>query len=347
MNITELVVRTEGKVLESNVNEFRESALAFIDGIKTELVTDQDFADALKNVEKLSTCEGKLLATREGIISQNADIAKAIAVVDEIYEVVRKTRLGLSKAGKDEKLARKSEVEFEGLEKLIVIYKASILAKHLGAPDPQLVKGATKGRSSLDSMRKEVNRVIECEQKRVQELETLYTDNLEMINKAGNNALFPDKEQLAVKPSGEVVAVIESRVAKYELEQKEKKEREEKDKREKEEAKKRAEVKRIEREEQKKIDDAKKLEEEAAKAVSFKEDAQQVQEIEPEVLPIVEPVHDCAQDLAPWDTAPESEVAPKVQYVITAVTNDEDFAIKIAKGLDNTEGLYDVGLKTL
>ena len=69
-----LRLQVSGQVTASNLNEFKEHALAVFAGINRELTTDQHFADAEKTVKWCGEVESRLAAAKEHALSQTASI---------------------------------------------------------------------------------------------------------------------------------------------------------------------------------------------------------------------------------------------------------------------------------
>ena len=97
-------------VTASNLAAFREHALAVFGGIKTDLQTDADFADAERTVKWCKEVEDRLDAAKQHALSQTASIDDLFRTIDAIKEEARQKRLTLDKLVKAEKENRKSEI---------------------------------------------------------------------------------------------------------------------------------------------------------------------------------------------------------------------------------------------
>ena len=158
-----LRIEVQGAVVASNLDAFKVTALNAIRSVNTELVTDQDFADADKAVKWCEEVESRLSAAKEHALSQTESIDHLFRTIDEISEEARQVRLKLTKLVKSEKEARKEQ---------IVLQAKKELDKHIGAMERRLealddrpcrfpaiaadFAGAVKGLKSLDSMRDKV-----------------------------------------------------------------------------------------------------------------------------------------------------------------------------------------------
>ncbi len=102
-----LRINLTGAVTASNLAEFKEQALARIDAIKTDLQTDQDFADAEQTVKFLKGGEKDLEDAKAKALQDTASIDELFKTVDELKEKLRQKRLTLEKLVKAEKENRR------------------------------------------------------------------------------------------------------------------------------------------------------------------------------------------------------------------------------------------------
>lgn len=102
-----LRIEVTGMVTNSNIDAFRENAMAVLGSIKTDLQTDADFADAERTVKWAKEVEDKLDAAKEHALSQTASIDKLFKTIDAVKEEARAVRLKLDKLV----LQRKEEIK--------------------------------------------------------------------------------------------------------------------------------------------------------------------------------------------------------------------------------------------
>src|SRR5690606_34215091 len=95
----------------SNLTAFREHAMSVIGAIKTDLRTDQDFADADKTVKWCKEVEDRLQAAKQHALSQTASIDELFRTIDAIAEETRAKRLELDKLVKARKDAIRLEIK--------------------------------------------------------------------------------------------------------------------------------------------------------------------------------------------------------------------------------------------
>ncbi len=103
MSLPALRIEIRGEVASSNLVAYRVRAERFIASIKTDLVTDQDFADAEATVKFCEQAEGDLEQAKRAALEQTADIAELMRTIELISEQLRAKRLTLSRTVKDKK----------------------------------------------------------------------------------------------------------------------------------------------------------------------------------------------------------------------------------------------------
>jgi putative phage-type endonuclease len=151
-----LRIEVTGMVTASNLAAFREHALAVFGGIKTDLQTDADFADAERTVKWCKEVEDRLDAAKQHALSQTDSIESLFRTIDAIKEEARQKRLTLDKLVKAEKENRKAEI-VRSAHEAFSDHLAALL-KRTGVPIPAVgtFADAIKGLKSVDSMRDKV-----------------------------------------------------------------------------------------------------------------------------------------------------------------------------------------------
>ena len=110
-NLPALLIEVSGSVVRSNLEPFRQHALAVIGEIKTDLHTDQDFADAEATVKWLrDDVAAQLKAAKQHAMAQAADIDALFRAVDSVIEAADSKRLQLDKLVKTRKDQIRSEM---------------------------------------------------------------------------------------------------------------------------------------------------------------------------------------------------------------------------------------------
>lgn len=105
-----LRIEVTGMVTASNLAEWKEQAISVFQGISTELVSDQDFADAEKTVKWCGHIEDQLKVAKQHALSQTQSIDLLFKTIDAIAEEARSKRLVLEKRVKTRKEERRTEI---------------------------------------------------------------------------------------------------------------------------------------------------------------------------------------------------------------------------------------------
>lgn len=158
-----LRIEVTGMVTASNLAAFREHALAVFGGIKTDLQTDADFADAEKTVKWCKEVEDRLDAAKQHALSQTTSIDELFRTIDAIKEEARQKRLTLDKLVKAEKENRKAEIVAQARKAYGDHWSA--LCRRVGGewiPSVSVAyfADAIKGLKSLESMRDKVSTAL-------------------------------------------------------------------------------------------------------------------------------------------------------------------------------------------
>jgi putative phage-type endonuclease len=208
-----LSIQMTGGVQASNLPDFKTKALAMIEGIKTELVTDKDFADADSTVKWLQKGEKQLDDSKQRALEQTASIAELFSTIEELRETMRQKRLHLNKLVKAEKENRRIEIQrkaAESFESFLASLNCPIEPSH--SLD---IAGAMKGKKTIATLKSaaddEVARAkIECQQ-----LANEINGNKVLLDKeqGGYGFLFSDWRDLIQKKRDDLQAVIAARIA--------------------------------------------------------------------------------------------------------------------------------------
>lgn len=105
-----LTVQIRGEVIESNLPQFQVAAKTFIASIKTDLQTDEDFANAEATVKYCDKAEKELELTKQAAIAQTVSIDELMRTIDYIREELRTKRLMLDKLVSSKKIEIKEKI---------------------------------------------------------------------------------------------------------------------------------------------------------------------------------------------------------------------------------------------
>lgn len=309
-----LRIELTGMVTASNLKVFEETAMAVIGAVKTDLQTDQDFADAKKAVKWCSDVEAALEDAKKRALSQTESIEELFKAIDRVKAYARDTRLAVDKRVKSQevsiKVAIKAKAEAAFTDHIATINKT--LGRLVMPSVATDFAGAMKNKRTLASLRDavdselarakiEANRVADCIRINLESLNTL----------AGNHKfLFADAQQIILKENDDLVALIKVRIGDHE--------KAEADKREKERLDEEAEAQRI-------LDEAK-----AAEDATKSEVATPVADPVPAEKPVSAPAA-AAQPVSPAPTrSAPTAIRPQTQIRrVTVVVQAPLEAIRI------------------
>jgi len=212
-------VEVEGKVLATNVDQFRDHALAVFDGISTELATDQDFADAEETVKWCKSVEDQLEHAKKQALSQTASIDELFRAIDEIKETARQKRLDLDKRVKARKSEIRTEIADEARAKFSEHMESlSERVKPASMPAiPTDFAGAMKGKRTIKSLRDAVDQVLADAKLEANAVADRIDANLRAYNElaGGYDTLFPDLSTLAQKEPEDFQAAVKLRITEH------------------------------------------------------------------------------------------------------------------------------------
>lgn len=215
-----LLVEVTGMVKSTNMDQFRQHAMAVITSINTDLQDDQDFADAEKAVKWCSTVEDRLSLVKEQILGQTADIDSIFRAIDEIAGQARERRLQLDKLVKSRKQAIRDEI-VTGANKAFEAHLAEIekgFGGKIRMPAVSIdVAGAIKGKKTIASLRDAADTELARAKVEATLLAGKITANLATLREksAGVEFLFADAQQLVQKDNEDLCAVISQRIAQH------------------------------------------------------------------------------------------------------------------------------------
>ncbi len=224
-----LRIEVTGMVTDSNLIEFKANAMAVIDEINADLVTDEDFSTAKATVKWLKGIEQKLDDAKQNALGQTQSIDELFRAIDDIKEVSKKKRINLNTTVTVREKARKEEIVMSGKKALADYIEAKNIAfgkaymPAIMADFPGAVHGLklmSKRQDAVDAelarAKIEVNKAAEKIQTNLDSLRDLASDH---------KFLFPDIMQVIHKDNDDLVSLIKVRISDHKA--KEEKRREE------------------------------------------------------------------------------------------------------------------------
>lgn len=162
--IPSVVVR--GEIFASNLTEITPLFDKYIAGIKTELSTDQEFADAEANAKNCRETAKRIQSLRANIIAQMVDINTVDSTLSNYEEAFNKIGLRLEKAVKEQKdtlkaqaviKARLDYAEFVDELNKTIPSNIPLMNQKLVCPDFQ---EAIKGVKTIETMQARINSAL-------------------------------------------------------------------------------------------------------------------------------------------------------------------------------------------
>ncbi len=214
-----LRIELTGMVTASNLKVFEQSALAVIDSVKTELTTDQDFADAKKAVKWCGDVEEAVAAAKKQALSQTATIDELFSSLDRVSAHARETRLKVDKLVKAQELLVKSNIKHKAEQ---------ALAEHVAAINKTLGKvtlpaiasdflGAMKNKRTIASLQDAVDtELARAKIDASQSADCIRLNLSSLAELAADHAfLFSDIQQLVAKANDDLVTLIKFRISEH------------------------------------------------------------------------------------------------------------------------------------
>lgn len=225
--LPKLEISLIGNVSNSNLVEYKSTALAFIQSVNTDLQSDQDFVNADKAVKFFSSGEKELEAVKERALSDTADIKALFSTIDELKEEMRQKRLTLSKLVKSRKDEIRNDISFKAKTEFSELLITT--SKNLnGVQITQVIAdfdGVMKGKRTVESLQNAVDTELARVKIEISEISELVRTNLNSLTElAGEHKfLFNDYVQIIFKDSDDLTNLIKSRIAEHELAEAERK----------------------------------------------------------------------------------------------------------------------------
>lgn len=216
MQLPALAIQIRGEVTVSNLPQFKEKADRFIASIKTDLLTDEDFANAEETIRFCDTAEKNLELAKSAAIAQTASIDELMRTVDHISAQLREKRLMLTRTVKDKK---------ELLKAGILNGAKVAFAEHVAALEAEIAPlrlvyqardfaGAMKNKRTLATLRDAVDTELAAGKIAVDALAKAVRARLTWFGEAAAEYtfLFADLQTVIQKADDDFKLVVNSRI---------------------------------------------------------------------------------------------------------------------------------------
>lgn len=211
-----LAVEISGRVIASNLDEWRAIVIQRIDGINRSLNTDQEFADAESMVKFLDAGEKRIALVKAEAQSQAVPIDELFRTLDDVSAKMRTVRLELDRLVK----ARKEEVrgEIAARGKVALAEYIAELNAHIGRPLMPVIPAdfgvAMKGRKTVKSLNDAVDTELTRARLEATAVAARIEANLKALADAGaeHASLFPDLKAICTKAEDDFALLVKSRI---------------------------------------------------------------------------------------------------------------------------------------
>ena len=214
-----LTVQIEGRVLTTNLDQFKQTALEFIGKINTNLKTDDDFATAEKTAKFCKDAEERLDLVKSAALAQTASIDDLFRTIDSLREELRAKRLTLEKAVKSKKDDIRVEIQSEA--KAALAAHVGKLNQMIGKPYLPVIAadfaGVMKGKKTVASLRDAADtELARCKIEAGDVAQRIMTNLNSLRELAADHAfLFADTAQIVLKANDDLVALVKLRIAEH------------------------------------------------------------------------------------------------------------------------------------
>lgn len=218
--MNKLVIKLNGEIEQSNFDDWKTDLTDRLKAVKTELVSDGDFADASGHVKAFKKAEKSLKTAKASAIKQAADINQLFDAIDTVSKETRKVRLQLERQIKARKATIKEDAIKAAAAKVEAIFKSQSddfqLLDANEFTDPAIYTEAVKGsrgksgmQKALDTVCKQMEETIAARAKTVK-LNATTIDSLA----TGHQIAFQDRAFLLAKAPQQLDAIIDERLTK-------------------------------------------------------------------------------------------------------------------------------------
>ncbi len=219
-------VVVKGEITTSNLDKIKPLFDKYLSGIKTELKTDQDFADADANAKNCRTTAKNIEALRENIISQMADVNAIDKSLASYQEAFNKMGLSLEKAVDQQKQLIKSNAILAAKNAFnahIASLEEETKPIRLNVPVPDFA-GAIKSIRSITSMNSRINDALANGKLQADEQARDIRAKLSWMreNTEGYKMLFSDIMIIINKPMDDLQLLVKSRISEHKAAEEEK-----------------------------------------------------------------------------------------------------------------------------
>ena len=227
-----LVIKLTGTIQSSNFDLWKNDLVEKIKVVNTNLVTNEDFVDATRQVYQFKAAEKALKAAKQAAIEQASDIQNLFSAIDEVSEEARQVRLSLERQIKKRKLEIKEESISSAIESIqsYIAQKDDVFEKidHSVYLDRKRFEVAIKGRAGIRGVQLALERLCADLKADISEREVELLHNKKALDTLSVEfrPLFQDHSYLLSLGRQELKLVMDKRIAVFNSEKMKKKSQE-------------------------------------------------------------------------------------------------------------------------
>ena len=218
--MSKLVIKLNGEIEQSNFDDWKTDLTEQLKGVKTELVSDSDFAEASSNVKKFKKAEKSLKEAKTSAIKQAADINELFDAIDTVAKQTRRVRLDLEGQIKTRKAEIKQKAIAAAAEKVRAVFDSQSedfqLLDANQFTDIAIYGEAIKGTRGTSGMKKALDTVCTQMEEKIAAQAKIIKDNAVKIDSlaTGHQVAFQDRAFLLAKAPEQLDAIIDERIEK-------------------------------------------------------------------------------------------------------------------------------------
>ena len=217
----QLFIKLTGTVNSSNFDVWKKELITQIQSVNVELVTDNDFVTASKQVKSFKSAEKSLKQAKQSAISQAEEIQQLFTAIDEITEEARQARLSLERQIKARKLEIKQQYIQSGIDEIQSFIDEQVVEFNKCDLSPFLnrsrFESAVSGKAGISGLEIGIEQIctlikIEISEKAVK----IYNNKVKLdALPEAYKILFQDWELLICLPEDELESEIDKRTTRY------------------------------------------------------------------------------------------------------------------------------------
>lgn len=215
----DIIISLKSEVLQSNFPDYKNEIIRKIDLIKTDLETDDDFAEAEQIVKDLSDARKAIAEAREKAINDTASIRSLFEEMVEIEDKLSSTEKTLRNQISTKKEQIKQDIINKAIDKLDGDIKDTpciMSVRQAFVIDRGKIDGAAKRKRSVETMEKALTAAADAELDRFIEFASKAQANSDLLSKYDEHqSLFQDRKQLLLMEHDALENVIESRISAF------------------------------------------------------------------------------------------------------------------------------------